>query len=270
VGQAAGLGICTTPTGCTTDADCHDPLPRCDLADGQQCVQCLTTADCSGGLVCDPPTHACVECTPAVTTACSTLLAGSACLAGGQCGCTQDSDCGGTTSGRVCDASIGRCDPGCRGAAAAAGSNGCPISEICSSTTDAIGVCRPAPPVSDGGVTDGSTTDGSTTDGHARDASTTDGRAIDGGRTDGRTADAGRGPADGGSADGGGGGKSGQGRDGGPSNSADAGSAYGSAGNYVAGGGCRCDLNADSPSSRFGVALFGLLALVIVRRRRSR
>ena len=256
LGQAAGLGVCTTPTGCTTDADCHDPLPRCDLVDGQQCVQCLTTADCSGGLVCDPPTHACVECTPAVTSACSTLLAGSACLTGGQCGCTQDSDCGGTTSGRVCDASIGRCDPGCRAGAAAAGSNGCPLSEICSSTTDAIGVCRPAPPLSDGGVTDGGTTDG-----RARDGSTTDGRASDGG--------AGGRPGDGGSVDGRGG-KSGQGRDGGTPDGPDAGSAYNSARNYVAGGGCRCDLGAGSPSSRFGVALIGLFAIVIVRRRRGR
>lgn len=140
-----------------------------------------------------------------------------------------------------------------------------PDSQICSSTTDAIGVCRPAPPPSDGGVTDGGTTDG-----RAGDGGRTDGRAGDGGLTD---AGAGNRPGDGGSADGGAGGKSGkggQGRDGGTPDGPDAGSAYNSANNYVAGGGCRCDLGAGGSSSHFGLALIGLLALAIARRRRSR
>ncbi len=116
------------------------------------CVQCLMTADCAGGLVCDPGTHTCLECTPAAAGACSAGLAGASCLPGGQCGCTQDADCGSATSGRVCDVSLRRCVPGCRGGAATTGSNGCPVSEVCSSTTVAIGVCHVVAPPADGGA----------------------------------------------------------------------------------------------------------------------
>ncbi len=96
---------------------------------------------------------------------CRPELAGSQCLTDGRCGCLADADCGGVTSGRVCDATASRCVPGCRGT----GGNGCPNEQVCSSTTDEIGRCDAAP--ADGRRrrrrTDGST-DGGVGRGHRR------------------------------------------------------------------------------------------------------
>jgi hypothetical protein len=50
--------------------------------------------------------------------------------------CTQDSDCGGPTSGKVCNAE-NTCQDGCRGT----GGNGCPATQECSSKDDTIGTC---------------------------------------------------------------------------------------------------------------------------------
>ena len=52
-------------------------------------------------------------------------------------GCTQDSDCGASNSGQVCDATTHTCEPGCRGT----GGNTCPAEETCSSNDDTIGTC---------------------------------------------------------------------------------------------------------------------------------
>lgn len=55
--------------------------------------------------------------------------------------CTVDKDCGSSTSGRVCQNE--KCIDGCRGAEG----NGCPIEQVCSSTTKTIGSCTtPEPP----------------------------------------------------------------------------------------------------------------------------
>jgi len=66
------------------------------------------------------------------------------CLASGECvatgACNTDTDCGGTTSGRVCDAKV--CKDGCRGT----GGNGCPSGKVCSSTSNAVGTCQNPPP----------------------------------------------------------------------------------------------------------------------------
>jgi hypothetical protein len=57
--------------------------------------------------------------------------------------CAEDADCGGPTSGVVCDAPAEACIPGCRGT----GGNGCPPGFTCSSDAGAIGTCSPAPAV---------------------------------------------------------------------------------------------------------------------------
>lgn len=49
---------------CTSDAQCHAPLPKCDTQDGY-CVQCLASTDCTNattGHVCNTSTDRCVEC----------------------------------------------------------------------------------------------------------------------------------------------------------------------------------------------------------------
>jgi MYXO-CTERM domain-containing protein len=56
--------------------------------------------------------------------------------------CDEDSDCGGPTSGTVCDDTTQVCIPGCRGQ----GGNGCPTDQICTSQDTTIGQCVDAPP----------------------------------------------------------------------------------------------------------------------------
>ncbi len=51
--------------------------------------------------------------------------------------CDEDSDCGGPTSGRVCDDTTEVCIDGCRGE----GGNGCPVELVCTSTDATIGQC---------------------------------------------------------------------------------------------------------------------------------
>jgi clumping factor A len=60
--------------------------------------------------------------------------------------CNTDSDCGGPTSGLVCD--NGMCDFGCRGM----GGNTCPDPLFCSSTTMEVGECTDTMPVVDAGM----------------------------------------------------------------------------------------------------------------------
>jgi MYXO-CTERM domain-containing protein len=218
-------------------------------------VQCLVSADCGGALVCDPTTKTCTECTLVSSGACRADLAGAQCLTGGRCGCSVDPDCGGSTSGRVCDASISRCTPGCRGT----GGNACPVSLICSSTTSAIGQCfDPANPPTDGGA-------GGTTG--------SDGGASDAGGSDAPADADGSGSGEGGQA---GGGMGGQADDGGGSGHAGAGAQDGSAtnvggglGRHITGGGCSCEMGAGQKSPWWTLlSLAGFLAL-FVRRSRS-
>ncbi|WP_437590194.1 DUF3344 domain-containing protein [Sorangium sp. So ce1000] len=51
--------------------------------------------------------------------------------------CRQDSDCGGPTSGMICEQET--CTEGCRGAEG----NSCPSGEVCSSTDSTAGTCEP-------------------------------------------------------------------------------------------------------------------------------
>jgi hypothetical protein len=52
-------------------------------------------------------------------------------------GCTSDSDCGGTSSGQVCDPATHQCVNGCRGL----NGNGCPAGKLCTSLDETIGMC---------------------------------------------------------------------------------------------------------------------------------
>ncbi len=146
-----GGTVGTCQPGCKFPTDCLPPTPICDTT-MHACVECLMSSDCVGGNVCDTTSgsatyETCVACTPTQTQNCSPDTAGAACLANDTCGCTTDSDCGGPNSGRVClTPGSDLCSGGCRGT----GGNGCPVGEVCSSSSHAVGQCTPAPPA-DGG-----------------------------------------------------------------------------------------------------------------------
>jgi MYXO-CTERM domain-containing protein len=260
-----GIGHCTSAAACSSDAQCAAPLKRCDMTENvDQCVQCLLDADCPAPFVCSP-SHTCAECTPTNQSACRIDLSGARCVAGGSCGCVMDSDCGGTSSGRVCDAATSRCVPGCRDN----GGNGCPASLVCTVSGSGIdvGTCMP-PPSADGGVDGSSPGTDSGLDGAAGDDGGPD-AALDGSSMGGSDGAAGAsGGADGGAgADGNAGSDGGAGADG--NAGAGGGAGYLNTGGYVAGGGCRCSLDgASSSSSQLAAAVGLLLAAVVVRRRR--
>ena len=73
------------------------------------------------------------------------------------CGCDTDDDCGGPTSGSICEGN--KCVDGCRGI----DGNACPAGLECTSTTEAPGICQtptetpaPAPtPMSEDSSDDG-------------------------------------------------------------------------------------------------------------------
>ncbi len=66
--------------------------------------------------------------------------AGACQLSTGMClvACTADADCGGASSGKICDPTSRLCTDGCRGT----GGNSCPASHFCSSSTSSAGVCE--------------------------------------------------------------------------------------------------------------------------------
>jgi uncharacterized repeat protein (TIGR01451 family) len=263
-----GAGQCSGSTGCAQDTDCSSPLLRCDVsASSGKCVECLVDADCASPFVCDPTRKTCTECTPAMAAACKPDLAGAACLSSGQCGCTDDADCGSATSGRVCDTSLGRCTPGCRGM----GGNGCPMSQVCDSTSTSVGSCQtPVPPdggtdggagAADGGISDGGHSDGGIGPG-GPDGSTKDGSANGGAS----------GTAGAGGKSGAGGGSTGHG---GTSGGETSGGETGDGSilhvrGFVAGGGCRCDAAGSSGTFASVLPLIALFALVGRRARPRR
>ena len=51
--------------------------------------------------------------------------------------CDDDSDCGGSTSGQICDPETNTCEEGCRGT----GGNACPDGQVCSSDDGTAGTC---------------------------------------------------------------------------------------------------------------------------------
>lgn len=137
-------------SACVTDADCTDPaLPACQPSGA--CGECSKTNDtlCTGDTpACETDAGVCVLCTPGAdgdATQCATDPNGPVCIppAGASeihCGCSTDSDCGATDSGKVCDTVPEVCVDGCRGE----GGNGCPEGLECTSKTSEIGQCVPS------------------------------------------------------------------------------------------------------------------------------
>jgi hypothetical protein len=137
---------------CNSNTDCKAPTPVCDtLAQPQVCVQCINDSDCTMGLVCDGKNH-CAQCTSTDKKNCTASGVGSACLGTETCGCTTDSDCGGATSGRICDAASSACVAGCRGTSGNMGGNGCPAGMTCSASGGAVGTCGTATAPMDAGM----------------------------------------------------------------------------------------------------------------------
>jgi MYXO-CTERM domain-containing protein len=151
--------------------------------------------------------------------------------------CTTDVDCGGPTSGVVCD--DGTCALGCRGE----GGNGCPAGEVCTSVDETIGECVLE---SDGG-----------TGGSAGSAGSA-GAAGSAGSGVGGTAGSGGGAGSGGTAGTGG------------SAGADGGLTPEDDGTVLEGGGCSCSVPT-SGNAPLGLGLVAALgALWAARRRRDR
>ncbi len=107
---------------CVVDADCDGPMS------GVICENAMCIAGCrgEGGNGC-----------PAGQVCSSTDATMGVCYPEHTDECTVDSDCGAEDSGRVCDETKS-CADGCRGQ----GGNGCPSGKVCTSTTEAIGVCQ--------------------------------------------------------------------------------------------------------------------------------
>jgi MYXO-CTERM domain-containing protein len=65
-GDASAAGASCVAQPCVLSSDCEDSGIICDTSHAIfQCVDCVSTADCSGNLVCDPTTHTCVNPPPA-------------------------------------------------------------------------------------------------------------------------------------------------------------------------------------------------------------
>ncbi|HEV8245493.1 MAG TPA: MYXO-CTERM sorting domain-containing protein, partial [Polyangiaceae bacterium] len=163
---------------CAGDGDCPLLTPRCfdPASPGQPnlCVECLTSADCSGtSPICDTGAHTCEPCAAdsecddkdALNPACQDtgsqigacgecsentdlLCSGSKpeCLISlGICGCSDsdgDSECGASDSGIICNGPAGECVPGC---STAPQRNDCPADENCSKQDGTVGSCLGQP-----------------------------------------------------------------------------------------------------------------------------
>jgi MYXO-CTERM domain-containing protein len=128
--------------GCRGDMDCAGREGTGSCAMTGACVECTAESRgaCTGDRpVCDTMANRCVLCTPGQggdVSACAMSTDGAACIVPEEgarfCGCTVDADCGGATSGRVCNTETRRCVAGC---AAGEGRNGCPMGQSCTTTT---------------------------------------------------------------------------------------------------------------------------------------
>jgi hypothetical protein len=107
------------------------------------CVQCISDADCGGpdsGKICDADAFQCKDgCRGLGGNGCpSGSVCSSVSVAVGTCvECVGDLDCGGITSGKVCDVDLNTCVTGCRGE----GGNGCPDGSVCTSSSAKVGTC---------------------------------------------------------------------------------------------------------------------------------
>ncbi len=151
---AVGLRVCTTGVCDTGDGLCG--LPNGAVCQGPSDAGAADAATEAGADAGDAggPTAVDLTCRSSFCAPdgkCGRPT-GTACTANNQCRsakcdvgkcveCTNDSDCGGATSGRVCDDTSGLCIDGCRGAFG----NGCPGGQLCSSSSITIGSCSPPP-----------------------------------------------------------------------------------------------------------------------------
>lgn len=131
--------VCTID--CTSAAQCRAAVPDrplCPGVSGAQCVECASDVDCNGRadgrVVCDTAKGRCVECLPGRTLTCVAVGRGARCLPENACGCGADTDCGGASSGRICDDVTLQCRAGCR----VGGSGGCPTGAMCVPTPGAM------------------------------------------------------------------------------------------------------------------------------------
>lgn len=140
----------TGGNGCDPTNALHDVCTSTDATVGQ-CVDCTKDSDCgnlTSAKVCDPTNDTCIAgCHPTQANgdpgnSCDPAAAGmDVCTSTdatiGQCvDCTQDSDCGGPSSGKVCDGSNHMCIDGCRGTG-----NHCVDPLKCTSMDNTIGQC---------------------------------------------------------------------------------------------------------------------------------
>jgi fimbrial isopeptide formation D2 family protein len=132
---------------CSTDAECTDPTKPACQPDGScgECSKTNTTLCPTDKPVCNTFIGQCGVCMPEPdgdATKCQSDPNGPICRVSKDnttfCGCEQDSDCGGPTSGKVCD-TLGTqtCIDGCRGT----DGNGCPTTLECTSKDSSIGNC---------------------------------------------------------------------------------------------------------------------------------
>lgn len=138
---------CDNPTGVPLAGACRDDLPNdAPIPTSANhtpplhgaCSPEAAAVTCQSG-VCDPADDQCgylaggpcsIDDGPIV---CRT----GTCSPAGVCACSDDTDCGGATSGRVCDQATHECRDGCRGL----GGNTCPTTLECSSVTADLGQC---------------------------------------------------------------------------------------------------------------------------------
>jgi hypothetical protein len=144
---------CDNPSGvmfggtCLSDLANGEPIPASDNhnppLDGT-CTEEAAMVVCQSG-VCDTSDDACGYPVggPCTDQNGSVVCRSGICSPAGTCACADDVDCGDASSGKVCDAMSGECRDGCRGM----GGNGCPMSFVCSSTTNDIGTCKKPGPV---------------------------------------------------------------------------------------------------------------------------
>jgi len=140
-------GDCTPQNGqrACLSATCFAADDRCGLPNGEPCGPSANAQVCRSGVcfqrdvACGLPTgEACTKADVCRSNVCATT---------GLCGeCKKDTDCGGPTSGRVCDGRTSLCVDGCRGR----DGNACAPPAVCSSTTSAQGTC--AEPTKDAGA----------------------------------------------------------------------------------------------------------------------
>jgi len=161
---------CTNDTMCSENEWCDNPTAEAfggdclpDLANGDPIptsamhtppLEGVCTPDAAqvvcASRVCDEVDNLCGygvgtgPCNPATA---QVVCRSGVCDANEVCGCTADSQCGDTASGKVCDvvneATLNQCLEGCRGSAegGAAAGNGCPPDFVCTSMDETIGKC---------------------------------------------------------------------------------------------------------------------------------